>query len=187
MIKTKEDLRYYITQDLKANRVQVGGAKSRIINWLNPRLRFTKNLRYYEYYYNQEKKGVWCNLMMLYHYYIHKHLSYKLGYTIYPNNFGPGMYLCHYGTIVINEAVRIGANCTMHVCVNIGRGGSVIGDNVYFGPGVKVIETVNIGNNVQIGANAVVNKDIPDNCVVVGVPAKPIKRFDISTQKWEKI
>lgn len=45
-----------------------------------------------------------------------------------------------------------------------------------------MIKTVKIGNNIQIGANAVVNKDIPDNRVVVGVPAKPIKRFNITIQ-----
>lgn len=54
-------------------------------------------------------------------------------------------------------------------------GGSVIGDNVYISPGVKIVKPVRIGNNVTIGANAVVNKDIPDNCVVAGVPAKIIK------------
>ena len=46
---------------------------------------------------------------------------------------------------------------------------------VYIGPGAKIIKPVHIGNNVSIGANAVVNKDVPDNCVVAGVPAKIIK------------
>jgi serine O-acetyltransferase len=114
-------------------------------------------------------------MMELYHYIIHKHLSYKLGFTIYANNFGPGLYIMHYGTIVINKACRIGANCFLNVDVNIGMGGSVIGDNVYIAPGVKIVHPVNIGNNVTIGANAVVTKDIPDNCVVAGVPAKVIK------------
>ncbi|WP_240053851.1 DapH/DapD/GlmU-related protein [Bacteroides uniformis] len=51
----------------------------------------------------------------------------------------------------------------------------VVGDNCYFGVGVKVIGSVRIGNNVTIGANAVVTHDIPDNAVVGGVPAKIIK------------
>lgn len=125
--------------------------------------------------------------MELWHYYIHKKLSYKLGYTIFANNFGPGLYLGHYGTIVVNKAVRIGANCTMNVCVNIGMGGSVIGDNVYFGPGVKIIKPVKIGNNVKLGANCVVIKDIPDDSIVAGIPARVIKIYNRDTNEWERV
>lgn len=50
-----------------------------------------------------------------------------------------------------------------------------VGDNCYFGLGVKILGSVKIGNNVTIGANAVVTKDIPDNAVVGGIPAKIIK------------
>lgn len=50
-----------------------------------------------------------------------------------------------------------------------------VGDNCYFGLGVKVFGQVKIGNNVTIGANAVVTKDIPDNAIVGGIPAKIIK------------
>lgn len=66
-------------------------------------------------------------------------------------------------------------------------GGSIIGDNCYISPGVKIVKPVHIGNNVVIGANAVVNKDIPDNCMVAGIPATIIKRFNPNTQKWEKV
>lgn len=50
-----------------------------------------------------------------------------------------------------------------------------IGDNVVVYAGAKIIGGVHIGNNVIIGANAVVTKDVPDNCVVAGVPARIIK------------
>ena len=50
----------------------------------------------------------------------------------------------------------------------------VIGDNVFVGYGAVIMPGVNIGNNVIIGSNAVVTKNIPDNSVVVGVPAKII-------------
>ena len=66
-------------------------------------------------------------------------------------------------------------------------GGSVIGDNCYISPGVKIVKPVKIGNNVVIGANAVVNKDIPDNTMVAGIPAKPIKLYNYQTYKWENI
>ena len=46
----------------------------------------------------------------------------------------------------------------------------VIGDNVFIGTGAKIIGNITIGNNVLIGANAVVTKDVPDNCTVIGNP-----------------
>ena len=88
------------------------------------------------------------------------------------------MCFCHYGTLVVNKDARIGNNCRIHVGVNIGgfNGGvPVIGDNVYIGPGAKIFGGITIGNNVSIGANAVVNKSFPDNVVIAGVPAKIIK------------
>lgn len=176
MIRSKEELRLYIQQDMARNNIKVGGGKFWIKIHANPRLWFQYNLRYYEYYHNTHH-NLWGKIMELFHYAIHKHLSYKLGFTIYANNFGPGLYIMHYGTIVINKACRVGANCNLNVDVNIGMGASIIGDNVYIAPGVKFIHPVHVGNNVKIGANAVVTKDIPDNCVVAGVPAKIIKQL----------
>ena len=54
------------------------------------------------------------------------------------------------------------------------KGSPIIGDNVYIATGAKIIGAIKIGNNVAIGANCVVTKDIPDNAVVVGVPGKVI-------------
>lgn len=54
------------------------------------------------------------------------------------------------------------------------KGYPTIGDNVYIGPGAKVIGNVHVGNNVAIGANCVVTKDVPDNAVVVGIPGQVI-------------
>lgn len=59
--------------------------------------------------------------------------------------------------------------------------------NCYISPGVKIVKPVHIGNHVVIGANAVVTKDIPDDCMVVGIPAKIIKRFDHNIQQWVKV
>jgi serine O-acetyltransferase len=50
----------------------------------------------------------------------------------------------------------------------------VVGDNVWIATGAKVLGPVKVGNNVVIGANAVVIRDVPDNSVVAGVPAKVI-------------
>ena len=61
------------------------------------------------------------------------------------------------------------------------NGVPMIGNNVYIGPGAKLFGPITIGDNVTIGANAVVNRDIPSNCVVAGVPAKIIKENAPST------
>ena len=57
-------------------------------------------------------------------------------------------------------------------------GGVSIGDNVFIGMKTTILKGVTVGNNVIIGANSLVNKDIPDNCVVAGNPAKVIMSLD---------
>ena len=63
----------------------------------------------------------------------------------------------------------------------------VIGDDCKLYNGVVITPGVHIGKHVTIGANAVVTKDIPDYCVAVGAPARIIKQYNASTNKWEKI
>lgn len=58
-----------------------------------------------------------------------------------------------------------------------------VGDNVYFGRGAVVLPGVTIGSNVVIGAGALVTKDIPDNCVAAGVPARVIKTLSEYREK----
>lgn len=106
----------------------------------------------------------------------------KLGFTIPPNTFGPGLSIAHYGTIVVNPNARIGANCRIHVGVNIGTAkgteaqAPTIGDGSYIGPGAKIFGPVVLGNDVTIGANAVVNRSFPDGeCTLVGIPARPVQ------------
>ncbi len=109
-------------------------------------------------------------------------LSTRYGVFINPSTkIGCGFNINHIGDIVINSKCTIGDNCTISHGVTLGqknrgkfKGYPVLGDNVYIGPGVKIIGSVKVGNNVAIGANSVVTKDIPDNAVVVGVPGKVI-------------
>lgn len=108
-------------------------------------------------------------------------LSRKLGFTISVNTFGPGLSIAHYGTIVVNDKARIGANCRLHACVNIGASGGkpeapTIGDNAYIGPGALIFGNITLGNNVTIAANATVNKSFEQNNILLaGVPAKIVK------------
>ncbi len=63
----------------------------------------------------------------------------------------------------------------------------VIEDNVWLGEFVSVLPGVTIGNGTIVGANSVVTKSLPANVIAVGIPAKPIKKFNFVTLRWEKI
>jgi serine O-acetyltransferase len=98
-------------------------------------------------------------------------------------SIGPGLFLPHSGYIVVASNVVIGSHCTLTQGVTIGhRGGGsvvslagpVIGDRVYLGPGAVVLGPISIGDDVLIGANAVVTRSVPDRAVVVGNPARVI-------------
>jgi len=105
-----------------------------------------------------------------------------LGISLSPGTeIGPGLCISHTGVIVIHYKVKAGKNLELGHLVTIGERGSryqgapVIGDNVCIHTGAKVLGQIRIGNNVKIGANAVVIHDIPDNATAVGVPAKIVK------------
>jgi serine O-acetyltransferase len=77
---------------------------------------------------------------------------------------------------MISASANIGRNCTLrhNVCIGTRYGDDDaprIGDDVEFGVGAVVLGKICVGNNVRIGANAVVLTNIPDNSTAVGVPA----------------
>ncbi|MDM1373361.1 DapH/DapD/GlmU-related protein [Myroides marinus] len=63
----------------------------------------------------------------------------------------------------------------------------IIEDNVWLGEFVSVLPGVTIGRGTIVGANSVVSKSLPANVIAVGTPAKPIKKYNFETQRWEKI
>lgn len=90
---------------------------------------------------------------------------------------GEGMWIAHPYSMILN-AESIGKNFRRIHCTTLGaskNGIPTIGDNVSLGANVVIIGGVKIGNNVSIGAGSVVVKDISDNSVAVGNPAKVIK------------
>jgi serine O-acetyltransferase len=97
--------------------------------------------------------------------------------------FGPGLLLIHSTGIVINGAVRGGSNVSIEHQVTIGaerRQAPVLGSDVFVGAGAKIIGPVSIGTGAKIGANAVVITDIPPHSTAVGVPARVVRRRDVS-------
>lgn len=94
---------------------------------------------------------------------------------------GEGLVIPHPNGIVIGQGVIIGNNAKIHQQVTIGvkQNHSTefpeIGTDVFIGAGAKILGKIKIGNNVRIGANAVVLIDVPDNCIVVGIPGEIIK------------
>lgn len=86
---------------------------------------------------------------------------------------GGGLKFEHFGSIVISSCSVVGKHCTIFQDVTIGYAGRpgkggvpVIGDNCVLCAGAQIIGPIKIGNNVMIGANAIVCKDISDNSVV---------------------
>ena len=99
---------------------------------------------------------------------------------------GRNFVIEHSGGIVVSGFARFGDNCRIRNGVVVGLSrvedpcAPQFGDNVDVGAGAKVLGNIRIGNNVLIGANAVVLTDVPDNCIAVGVPAliKPRKSMN---------
>lgn len=60
----------------------------------------------------------------------------------------------------------------------------IIGDNVWLGEKAAILPGVRVGDGVVVGAGAVVTKDVPDYCIVAGVPARIIKRYDFVSSSW---
>ncbi len=175
MITSKKDYKFY----LKADRLAFDKkGRPRIIGdavW-----KFQRLLRKVEYYQNCKKLIISkpFYLFFLLRYYL---LGIRLGFSIPPNVFGPGLCIVHRGTIVIAEGAKIGANCRIHVCVNIGTKAGYenlvpkIGNNVYIGPGVKIYGDIEIADGIAIGANAVVNKSFLEPGIsIAGIPAKKV-------------
>lgn len=106
--------------------------------------------------------------------------SLKFGFQISPQaKIGHGLYIGHFGTIVVGNEVVIGDNCNLSPNVIIGRtnrgkkeGSPHIGNQVWIGSGAIIVGDITIGDNVLIAPNAYVNIDIPSNSIVYGNPAQ---------------
>jgi serine O-acetyltransferase len=94
---------------------------------------------------------------------------------------GPGLYLNHFGPIIVNKRAVVGANCDISNGVTIGvsgrgekRGVPVVGDGVYIGPNATVAGKITIGDGARISANSLVLDNVRAGATVRGVPAQEV-------------
>jgi serine O-acetyltransferase len=112
-------------------------------------------------------------LLLLVYFFLYKTCEAVTGIRIsIESEIGPGLVIHNFGGIIIRG--KLGANCTIVQGAQLlsrsdgkASGWPVLGDDVFVGSGAKVLGNVRIGNNVKIGANAVVRTDVPDDCVVM--------------------
>ena len=178
MIKSKEDLAFYLREDAKAN------IKRETCSWLRMQvnvwygndsyrfLQYMQALRKYEYALNCLSGPVGKFRRICAKVRFHK-LGAKINVNILPNVVGYGFRVPHLVGGVIINCKSVGCKCTANAGVIVGnnnKGGmAVIGDNVDLCVGCKVIGGVHIGNNVIVGAGALIkDQNIPDNCIVFG-------------------
>lgn len=181
MITDKKSLRAYLKADMAF--YYAFSKKERFVQRLlqDPITQIAKYVRYLrkeEYYHNVRHDPLG---KLAEYWWLRKknRLGNKLGFKIPCNCFRSGLTIYHHGEIIVNESARIGANCRLHGGNCIGNSGKtdeapMIGDGLDMGIGAKIIGGVTLGNNVTVGANAVVTKSFEqDGVALLGIPAKP--------------
>lgn len=133
-----------------------------------PGLKFTIVLRYCQHYRRKNRFLFYFFALWL------RHLKFKYGFDIsYRTKIGKGLYIGHFGGIVIHGDAEIGEFCNLSQGMTIGvlaRGKNTgipkIGNRVFIGPGAAILGGISIGDDVLIGTNAIVTFDVPDHSVV---------------------
>lgn len=95
--------------------------------------------------------------------------------------FGGGLRIHHFGGIIVHPSVKVGRNCTLYHDVTLGADGlteaaPVLGDGVLVGSGARVLGRVTLGDGCKVGANAVVVGSFGPGAVLVGVPARDVRK-----------
>ena len=122
------------------------------------------------------------------------------GIEIHPKaNIGKNLFIDHGMGVVIGETSEIGNNVTIYHMATLGgispsvnsneqrniKRHPTLKDNVVVGAGAQILGPVTIGKNAKIGANAVVTKDVPENAVMVGIPAKNVGETSGSDENFK--
>ena len=122
------------------------------------------------------------------------------GIEIHPKaNIGKNLFIDHGMGVVIGETSEIGDNVTIYHMATLGgispsinsneqrniKRHPTLKDNVVVGSGAQILGPVTVGKNAKIGANAVVTKDVPENAVMVGIPAKNVGETSGSDENFK--
>lgn len=119
----------------------------------------------------------------------------KTGIEIHPGaSIGKRCFIDHGMGVVIGETAVVGDDCTLYQGVTLGGTGKetgkrhpTLGNNVMVSSGAKVLGPFRVGDNVKIGAGAVVLNEIPSECTVVGVPGRIVKRNNVLLDDMDQI
>ena len=122
------------------------------------------------------------------------------GIEIHPKaNIGKNLFIDHGMGVVIGETSEIGDNVTIYHMATLGgispsvnsneqrniKRHPTLKNNVVVGSGAQILGPVTVGKNAKIGANAVVTKDVPENAVMVGIPAKNVSETSGSDENFK--
>lgn len=168
---TKKELHFYLMADRIMNvgefRKTLKGVLLRLVkpNYILAYLEALRKVEYFDSKRNLIGGGYW-KLQL-------NRLGYKTGFSIAPGVLGYGVVIPHYGTIVVGSGNKIGNYTVLHTCVCITQGKKKIGDALYCSTGAKIVNDIELKQNVSVGANAVVNKSFDDGGILLtGIPAE---------------
>ena len=128
----------------------------------------------------RQRRGILSKIAFFYNRLILEHYRFRYGFEIsYATKIGAGLYLGHFGGVVINSQTIIGKNVNIAQGVTIGQtnrgrkaGIPVVGDRVWIGANAIIVGNIYVGDDALIGPGAYVNFDVPARAVVLGNPGK---------------
>ncbi|SNU03303.1 hypothetical protein SAMN06298211_101489 [Prevotellaceae bacterium MN60] len=181
-IQNRNQLKFYLMADRMMNR---GHFRESFLTWFKKHflpdyiMLYLESMRKTSYYSHQ--KGLLNRLLGCFWKMKYYRIGIKLGFDIGCDVLGYGCVIGHAGTIVIGESNKIGSYAVLHTSTCIANSGTIIGDGMYLAAGAIITKKVSLGNNIQIGANSLVNKSIESNDVMIGGMPSEIKK---NTLAW---
>jgi serine O-acetyltransferase len=171
-----------IRADLYRYRGEAGG-RAWLVEYLRtPGFRYTFYLRKVAYY--SAHKRSFGLLPYVYNRLWLNHYRFRYGFEISPTTvIGPGLYLGHFGGVVISPNAVLGSNINIAQGVTIGatsrgarRGAPTLGNRVWVGANAAIVGKVTIGDDALIGPGAYVNFDVPEKSIVIGNPGQIVSQ-----------